>query len=180
MWRRPPPSPLFQTRYPAPALVPPPPSRFSSSTKRKMKSQTSIQNFCNYPDFFQWSSLEPEALLSLSSVLLTNCSILQVHVQNFQRTSIKNHQQLDLRPRPSILSSPMPSLNVEGTVGQVGQDGQLGHSKDDAEKELSYSSYYHKVDGLVLIFLRIHLHFTIYILPLSSLTFLNHPCRTDI
>jgi len=52
---------------------------------------------------FKWSSLEPEALLSLSSVLLTNCSILQ----------------LDLRPRPSILSSPMPSLNVEGTVGQV-------------------------------------------------------------
>ena len=120
MWRRPPPSPLFQTRYPAPALVLPPPSRFSSSNKREMKSQTNIQNFCNYPDFFQWSSLEPEALLSLSSVLLTNCSILQVHVQNFQRTSIKNYQQLDLRPRPSILSSPMPSLNVEGTVGQVG------------------------------------------------------------
>ena len=120
MWRRPPPSPLFQTRYPAPALVPPPPSRFSSSNKREMKSQTNIQNFCNYPDFFQWSSLEPEALLSLSSVLLTNCSILQVHVQNFQRTSINYYQQLDLRPRPSILSSPMPSLNVEGTVGQVG------------------------------------------------------------
>ena len=121
MWRRPPPSPLFQTRYPAPALVLPPPSRFSSSSKREMKSQTNIQYFCNYPDsFFQWSSLEPEALLSLSSVLLTNCSILQVHVQNFPRTSIKNYQQLDLRPRSSILSSPMPSLNVEGTVGQVG------------------------------------------------------------
>ena len=50
----------------------------------------------------------------------------------------------------------MPSLNVEGTVGQVGQDGQLGHSKDDAEKEISYSSYCDdKVDGLALIFLRI-------------------------
>jgi len=51
---------------------------------------------------FKWSCLLPEALTSLSSVLLTNCSTLQ----------------LDLRASPSTPSS-LPSIKVQANVEEV-------------------------------------------------------------
>merc|ERR1719234_704772 len=51
---------------------------------------------------FKWSCLLPEALVSLSSVLLTNCSALQ----------------LDLRASPSTPSS-LPSIKVQANVEEV-------------------------------------------------------------
>merc|ERR1719234_2029791 len=51
---------------------------------------------------FKWSCLLPEAIASLSSVLLTNCSALQ----------------LDLRASPSTPSS-LPSLKVQANVEEV-------------------------------------------------------------
>jgi len=51
---------------------------------------------------FKWSCLLPEALTSLSSVLLTNCSTLQ----------------LDLRASPSTPSS-LPSIKVQDNVEEV-------------------------------------------------------------